>query len=211
MNNIYVEIIGSDLFSDIIVEIDLTNLIILKNLKTPPIDNHRVIKIIFIENVSLSSVQEYLKKKLPIVFVVKNKSFLLKNKLILGQFHVCLELPLDIFAFKEILNILITKYSFNQNSGITFGEYSVDSNQRTINKNNKKIKLTEKELQLILTLNEHGSLSKSSLLKRIWNYKSNLNSHAFETNLHRLRKKIYKSFKDSNFVYEKNSLYSLNK
>lgn len=62
MNNIYVEIIGSDLFSEIIVEIDLTNLIILKNSKTPPIDNYRVIKIIFIENLSLSSVQEYLKK-----------------------------------------------------------------------------------------------------------------------------------------------------
>jgi hypothetical protein len=48
MNNIYVEIIGSDLFSEIIVEIDLTNLIILKNSKTPPIDNYRVIKIILL-------------------------------------------------------------------------------------------------------------------------------------------------------------------
>jgi DNA-binding response OmpR family regulator len=60
-------------------------------------------------------------------------------------------------------------------------------------------------------LNKHNGLDKSFLLKNIWNRSSDLESHAFETHLHRLRKKIYKFFKDNKFVIEKNSLYYLNK
>jgi DNA-binding response OmpR family regulator len=83
----------------------------------------------------------------------------------------------------------------------------VDSNQRVIIKNKKKVKLTEKELELILTLNKKNGLEKSFLLKKIWNHNSDLESHAFETHLHRLRKKINKIFNDKRFIMEKNSLY----
>ncbi len=71
------------------------------------------------------------------------------------------------------------------------------------------VKLTEKELDLILTLNKNNGLNKSFLLKNIWNYNSDLDSHAFETHLHRLRKKMNNVFKDKNFIIEKNSLYYL--
>ena len=74
-----------------------------------------------------------------------------------------------------------------------------------------KTKLTEKELELILTLNNNNGLEKSFLLKNIWNRSSDLESHAFETHLHRLRKKIDKFFKDKKFILEKNSLYYLSK
>jgi DNA-binding response OmpR family regulator len=78
-------------------------------------------------------------------------------------------------------------------------------------KNGVKIKLTEKELELILALNNNNGLEKSFLLKNIWNRSSDLESHAFETHLHRLRKKINKFFKDNKFIIEKNSLYYLSK
>jgi DNA-binding response OmpR family regulator len=52
-------------------------------------------------------------------------------------------------------------------------------------------------------------LSKSFLLKSIWKYSSDLDTHAFETHLHRLRKKIYKYFKEKNFIIEKESSYYL--
>ena len=89
--------------------------------------------------------------------------------------------------------------------------YEIDSNQRIISKNNIKIKLTEKELKLILALYEKNGIHKSVLLKKIWNYNSNLDSHAFETNLYRLREKIEKTFNDKQFILEKNSLYYLNR
>ena len=78
-------------------------------------------------------------------------------------------------------------------------------------KNRVQTKLTEKELELILTLNNNNGLDKSFLLKNIWNRSSDLESHAFETHLHRLRKKIDKFFNDKKFILEKNSLYYLSK
>jgi DNA-binding response OmpR family regulator len=76
-------------------------------------------------------------------------------------------------------------------------------------KNRVQTKLTEKELELILTLNNNNGLDKSFLLKNIWNRSSDLESHAFETHLHRLRKKINSNFKDNKFIIEKNSKYYL--
>jgi len=120
-----------------------------------------------------------------------------------------LSLPIEILSFRELLNILLTKYNFSKKSKIIINDYEIDSNQRIIKKNNIKTKLTEKELQLILLLNQNNGLDKSFLLKNIWNRSSDLESHAFETNLHRLRKKINKYFKDKDFLVEKNSLYYL--
>ena len=115
----------------------------------------------------------------------------------------------QIYTYEEILNILVTKYNFLKKSKIIFNDYEIDSNERSINKKKIKVKLTEKELELILTLNNSNGLGKSFLLKSIWKHSLDLDTHAFETHLHRLRKKIYKYFKDDNFITEKNSLYYL--
>jgi DNA-binding response OmpR family regulator len=152
------------------------------------------IKKIFLENI-------------PTIFFIHNKDYIKKNKLDLLQFHISLSLPIDILSFREILNILLTKYNFFKKSKIIINDYEIDSNQRVIIKNKKKVKLTEKELELILTLNKKNGLEKSFLLKKIWNHNSDLESHAFETHLHRLRKKINKIFNDKRFIMEKNSLY----
>jgi DNA-binding response OmpR family regulator len=124
---------------------------------------------------------------------------------------VCLILPVEILSLKEIINILLTKYNFFKKSKIVINNYEIDSNQRVIIKDGIKTKLTEKELELILTLNKNNGLKKSFLLKKIWNHNSDLESHAFETHLHRLRKKIDKFFKDKKFIIEKNSSYFLSK
>ena len=112
-------------------------------------------------------------------------------------------------SFKEILNILITKYNFFKKSKIVIKDYEIDSNERSIANKKTKVKLTEKELELILTLNNNNGLNKSFLLKSICKHSLDLDTHAFETHLHRLRKKINKYFKDDNFIVEKNSLYYL--
>ena len=124
---------------------------------------------------------------------------------------MCLILPVEILSLKEIINILLTKYNFFKKSKIVINNYEIDSNQRVIIKDGIKTKLTEKELELILTLNKNNGLKKTFLLKKIWNYNSDLESHAFETHLHRLRKKIDKFFKDKKFIIEKNSSYFLSK
>jgi hypothetical protein len=206
MNNIHVYVIGSKNFSNLLSELDFNYKISTdKNIKYENKD--LFVRVVFVENLSLIEIKKIFLENIPTIFFIHNKDYLKKNKLELLQFHISLSLPIDILSFREILNILLTKYNFFKKSKIIINDYEVDSNQRIIIKNKKKVKLTEKELELILTLNKKNGLEKSYLLKKIWNHNSDLESHAFETHLHRLRKKINKIFNDKRFIMEKNSLY----
>ena len=210
MNNIHLHIIGSKSFSDMLNELDFNYIISSdKNLKYNNKDF--LVRIIFVEKLQLPEIKKLFLENIPTIFLLNNKDFLIKNKLTLLDFHVSLSIPIEILPFREILNILLTKYHFFKKSKIIINDYEIDSNQRVITKNKIKVKLTEKELELILVLKKNNGLEKSFLLKNIWNRSSDLESHAFETHLHRLRKKINKFFKDSKFIVEKNSLYYLSK
>jgi len=208
MNNIHLHIIGSESFFNLLSELNFNYIISSdKNLKYNNQDS--LIRIIFTEKLQLTDVKKYFTQNIPTIFLFNNKDYLIKNKLNLMEFHVSLFLPIEVLSLKEILNILITKYNFFKKSQIEIKGYKIDSNQRVIMKNGIKTKLTEKELDLILTLHKNNGLNKSFLLENIWNHNSDLESHAFETHLHRLRKKINKIFKDEKFIVEKNSLYYL--
>ena len=210
MNNVHLHIIGSETFLNLLNELNFDYTInSSKNLEYNSQDSF--VRIVFTERLQLTEVKKYFTQNVPTIFLLNNKDYLTKNKLSLMQFHVSLIFPIELLSFKEIVNILITKYNFFKKSQININDYEIDSNQRVIMKNGIKTKLTEKELELILTLNKNNGLKKSFLLKNIWNHSSDLESHAFETHLHRLRKKINKTFKDEKFITEKNSLYYLSK
>jgi hypothetical protein len=210
MNNIHLHVVGSEPFSNLLRELNFNyNISSNKNLKYNNKDT--LVRVIFVEQLQAAEIKSFFLENVPTIFLLKNKDFLLKNKLTLLDFHVSLFIPIEILSFKEIINILITKYNFFKKSKIVINNYEIDSNQRVITRNKIKVKLTEKELELILVLNKNDGLEKSFLLKNIWNRSSDLESHAFETHLHRLRKKINKFFKDTKFIVEKNSLYYLSK
>ena len=209
MNNIHLSILGSESFSSILNELDFNNILDLSSQLNH--NNKKIlVNILFAENLKIKDVKNYLLQNKPTILFVNHKDFIKKNNLNLLDFHVVLELPIEILSFKEILNILITKYNFFKKSKIIIKDYAIDSNERSITKQKIKVKLTEKELELILTLYNNNGLNKSFLLKTIWKHSLDLDTHAFETHLHRLRKKIYKYFKDEDFIIEKNSLYYLN-
>jgi hypothetical protein len=210
MSNVHLHIIGSESFCNLLTELNFNYSISPdKNFKYNKKDY--LVRVIFIEKLQLVEIKKFFLENVPTFFLSNDKNFLIKNKLHLLDFHVSLFVPIEILSFREILNILITKYNFFKKSKIIINDYEIDSNQRVIMKNGIKTKLTEKELELILVLNKNNGLAKSFLLKNIWNRSSDLESHAFETHLHRLRKKINKFFKDNKFIMEKNSLYYLSK
>ena len=206
MNNIHLKIIGSQAFTNLLSELDHAF-----NLNEKLQDNNKdiLIKVLFVDNLDVKKIKKILLENFPIVLFSKQKDYVKKNSLILLDFHISLQVPIEILSFKEILNILVSKYNFFKNSKIIINDYEIDSNSRTILKRNIKAKLTEKELELILALNKENGLDKSFLLRNIWKHSINLDTHAFETHLHRLRKKIFKYYKDKNFIIEKNSLYYL--
>jgi hypothetical protein len=212
MNNIHLHIFGSKVFFNLIEELNLEYKSVFEKNNTSIIENNfsnNEIRIVFVDGLKLTDLKIFFKQNLPTIFLSYNKDYILKNNHSLLEFHVALLTPIDLLSFKEILKILTIKYNFFKQSKIIIGNYEIDSNQKFILKNNVKTKLTEKELQLILALHKKNGMHKSMLLKKIWNYNSDLESHAFETNLHRLRKKMEKSFKDKEFIIEKNSLYYL--
>jgi DNA-binding response OmpR family regulator len=208
MSNIHLSILGSPQFLTILNELEFNN-VLDTGIQSNYNDKKISFKILFVDNLKLKEVKNYLLQNEPIILFLKNKDYIIKNNLNLLDFHVSLELPIEISTFKEILNILITKYNFFKKSKIIIKDYEIDSNERSITKKKTKVKLTEKELELILALNKNNGLNKSFLLRSIWKHSIDLDTHAFETHLHRLRKKINKYFKDKNFIIEKNSFYFL--
>jgi hypothetical protein len=208
MNNIHLSILGSPSFTNILNELEFNNI-----LNTTSKLNHNekktLVKILFVQNLKIKDVKNYLLENEPIILFLNNRDFIKKNNLNLLDFHVILGLPIDFFSFKEILNILITKYIFSKKSKIIIKDYEIDSNARSITRQKITVKLTERELELILALNNNNGVNKHFLLKSIWKHSLDLDTHAFETHLHRLRKKINKYFKDKNFIVEKNSFYYL--
>ena len=208
MNNIHLSILGSASFLSILNELEFKKIL---NPNYQPNHNEKkiLVKILFAENLKIKDVKNYLLENQPTILFLKHKDYIKKNNLNLLDFHLCLDLPIEIFSFKEILNILITKYNFLKKSKIIIKDYEIDSNERSISCGKIKVKLTEKELELILALNNNNGLNKSFLLKSVWKHSLDLDTHAFETHLHRLRKKINKYFKDKNFIVEKKSFYYL--
>ena len=128
MNNIHLYIYGSKVFLNIINELNLgynlsTEVVNLNKKNNPEF----IVRIIFPEELKLIEVKKYFTENIPTIFFLKDKSYLLKNKLSLLNFHQNLSLPVDILSFREILNILITKYSFFKKSKITINNYEIYS------------------------------------------------------------------------------------
>ncbi len=211
MNNLQFAIIKNKNFYDLVNELDFDcrffeeNNFFLENKSNIKF----TVRIIFPENLSLKYNNKFFMENVPTLFLLKDKVFLVNNNLKPLSFHVVLDMPIDLFFLKEIVSILKMKYIFFEKSKVLINNYELDSNQRILSKNNKVIKLTEKELSLILSLKKKSGVNKSELLKSIWNYSSKVETHTFETNLYRLRKKIEKKFNDKNFIYEKSSFYYL--
>ena len=118
------------------------------------------------------------------------------------------ELPNRIDKIIDKINIHLIKQKYNLQSNLKIGEYSLDLNSRTIFKNQKKLNLTEREIDILIFLSKQKEPQKIDILqKKVWNYSSNLETHTVETHIYRLRKKIKDTFNDDNFIISKKDGY----
>ena len=110
-------------------------------------------------------------------------------------------LPISLSELKTKIVNIIAKSNFTFNSSVKIKDYILDKNTKKLRKLNNSISLTEREVQLIeLLFTEKRTLSKSFILKKIWNYSESADSHTVETHIYRLRKKIYTNFNDEKFI-----------
>ena len=109
--------------------------------------------------------------------------------------------PLTIIKLKKLINIQLIQIKFNQQSKINIKGYELNLNSKFFSKNNLSLKLTEKEIEIILYLNETKTKrAVSDLQKNIWGYSPDMETHTVETHIYRLRKKISDKFDDENFI-----------
>ena len=121
-----------------------------------------------------------------------------------------LELPCTIKHINQIIENVIAKKKFIKNSSIKIKNYFLNKNEKKLSKENDQIILTEKEIHLLeLFLKSNKPISKNDILKIVWNYSTDADTHTVETHIYRLRKKISDEFKDSNFIKNNKEGYYL--
>ena len=121
-----------------------------------------------------------------------------------------LSLPISIKDLNEIVENSVAKKNFNKNSSIHVKGYILDKNEKKLIKNKNFIPLTEKEIQLLeLLLNKKTSINKDEILKQVWKYAADADTHTVETHIYRLRKKIKDTFIDDDFILNTKEGYSL--
>jgi len=121
---------------------------------------------------------------------ITNKNFLDLN-----------DLPLSLKKLLELINIKLIKLKFNQQSKVNIKGYELNFNSKFFSKGNLNLKLTEKEIEVILYLNNTKiKHNVADLQKNIWRYSADMETHTVETHIYRLRKKISDLFEDEEFI-----------
>jgi hypothetical protein len=118
------------------------------------------------------------------------------------------DVPLSLIKLLEIINIKLIKLKFNHQSKINIKTYELNLNSKFFSKGDLILKLTEKEIEIILYLNRTKSKhTVSDLEKNIWGYSPDMETHTVETHIYRLRKKISDKFDDQNFILSQQNGY----
>ena len=144
-----------------------------------------------------------------IISKLNNKLFFDKDLSTTNFFDLNL-LPISLNKLVELINIQLIKLKFNKQSNVNIKGYDFNLNSKFISKDNISLKLTEKEIDVILYLNEtssiHGVLD---LQNNIWHYSPGIETHTVETHIYRIKKKFLKKFDDKNFIISKKNGYQI--
>ena len=182
-------IYNSNTLFDILYEIrEKINYILIKISKIEEINN-----IIDVEDSNYLLISDKKIKKL-----IKINHLIIKNK------------PFKITSLLEKINISLLKNNYSGQSNLKINNYSLNLNSRELIKNERSLKLTQKEVEVIVYLNKSDkSMPITSLQKEVWGHNSSLETHTVETHIYRLRRKISQKFGDNQFIKSVNDGYKI--
>ena len=203
MNNLTILIFGNQIFSEILSELKLFS-----DVKIKYYDDLSLCKreaknkdylLIYFQPLKKVNIDEILNRSsYPIIVVNKFEN---DTKASSGDLVDYLILPFNILLLKSKITALLAKHEFKKRSLIDLKGYTIDKNERKIKKENLELQLTEKEINfLVLFCEKQNPISRDEILKNVWNYSSESDTHTVETHIHRLRKKILDKFSDNNFI-----------
>ena len=130
-----------------------------------------------------------------------NHKLLLYNNITTKNLLDFNDFPLSLKKLLELINIKLIQLKFNHQSKVIIKGYELNLNSKFFSKDNLNLKLTEKEIEIILYLNNKKiKRDVADLQKNIWDYSPDMETHTVETHIYRLRKKISHLFKDETFI-----------
>ncbi len=139
--------------------------------------------------------------------IKENNTVIISNKKIsnsgISQKNIILlnELPIKFSDLIDQINTNLLKQKYSFQSQFIIKKYNLDLNSRVLSYENKNLKLTEREVEIILFLNGKDKPQSIDILqKEVWGYSENLETHTVETHVYRLRKKISEKFNDKDFL-----------
>ena len=156
------------------------------------------------ESVNFQSTKEFLNSdNLNIITVShKNNKRLLSSTIVDIKNIILIDsIPVKLEQLLDTINIRLIKENYNLQSELNIKNYSLNLNSRVISFQNVNLKLTEREIDLILFLNgKKIPQTVNSLQNNVWKYTNTLETHTVETHIYRLRKKIKDAFDDDKFI-----------
>jgi len=206
MKNIKAYVFGSKAFSKILDELNFFQDVIYK--QDINFEKNNTLLIIFPNKVSKIVLKDLYNEVLPTILITTDPQYSYRN-FKRNNFSVVLRVPVEISNFFEISKIIFSKFFFFNSSSIKINSYILNANQKTIEKNFKTLRLTEIEVRFLIYLSNNEFVTKKDILVNVWKQNREVESHAFETCLHRLRKKIYNRFEDDVFIKFRQNKYFL--
>ena len=103
-----------------------------------------------------------------------------------------LKVPFKYAELKKRAENLFSYVKLEKSKFKKFKDFNYDNQNRLIQRNDKILRVTEKENEIFnfLISQNNEYVSREKLLSEIWNYNKEIDTHTLETHLYSLRKKI---------------------
>ena len=210
MSSSIISIFGNKIFLEILNEMKIFSKYKIKyydeiDLCVKDAEKEQHLVVFFITESNKDFFKDIKKNNFPLIFVGESS---ILQKVPADRLNNQLNMPFTILDLKKKVITVIAANEFKKNSLIHLNDYIIDKNERKIKKNNLELQLSEKEVNfLVLFINNKEPINKNLVLKNVWNYSLESETHTVETHIHRLRKKIFQKFGDNNFIKNNNKGY----
>ena len=210
MTNSTISIFGNKIFLEIINEVRLFSKFKIQyyedlNLCEQDAEKHNTLAIFFVGKKDISSFRKNKINNFPSILITESS---IPKSMFSSELREQLKMPFTILEFEKKVISLLAKNEFRKNSLIQLDDYTIDKNERKIKKNDLELQLSEKEINFLILFSKNKEpISRNLVLKNVWHYSSKTETHTFETHIHRLRKKILEKFGDDNFIKNNNKGY----
>ncbi len=210
MDNLTISILGNQIFSEIISELKLFSRFKIKFYEdldsyAKDITQSEQLIIFFLTSANQKDYEKVGRYDFPLIIISK---FPITQNELPHRFAEQSIIPFSILDLEKKIISLLARYKFKKSSLIHLCGYILNKNEKKIEKNNLKLQLTEKEIDCLILFSQIDKpLSRSFILKNIWKYSPESDTHTVETHIYRLRKKILEKFDDNNFIKNNNKGY----